>query len=137
MVPPIPPRVTTLLAAVALVLMLPVAASASARDVINDLLDNGRIDSCHPRADYTAALRVSPQPDLGVYGISPAEAVSLALGDPALVGTASRPCPDTQAASSGGGSGAAVWVGVAAAVAAVGGGTFYWLRRRRAAPDED
>ena len=136
MVPPILPRVTTLLAAVALVLMLPVTASASARDVINDLLDNGRIDACHPRADYTAALKVSPQPDLGVYGISPAEAVSLALGDPALVGTASRPCPDTQAASSGG-SGAAVWVGVGAAVAAVAGGTFYWLRRRRAAPGED
>ena len=137
MVPSITPRVTTLLAAVALVLMLPVTASASARDVINDLLDNGQIDSCHPRADYTAALRVTPQPDLGVYGISPAEAVSIAVGNPRLVGTPSRPCPDAASASSGGGNGAAIGIGVAAAVAAVAGGVVYWLRRRRSAPGED
>ncbi len=102
------------------------AAVASPEDVINDVKDNGAIDSCHSRADYDTAQK-SLEPV--AYG-EELETIDAAMANPALVGTAERPCPSAAPESDDSGIGAAALIGIPAAVLLLVGAILAARRRR-------
>ena len=108
-------------------------AFGSPKDVINDLSDNGAVDACHSSGDYDAARReglVSAYGDIG-------EAIDIARANPALVGTAAKPCPVVASTGSGSGVGGALLVGIPVGLCAIALGMLYRAHRRRVAVEAD
>lgn len=124
-------RIAVLVIALVASLSLAGIALASGQDVINDYIDGGTISSCHPREDYDAARKLPVDPTYG----DPQGAIDDALANPALVGTAERPCPATGGGDDPGGSGLALILIPIAAV--VLGGAILLARRRREEPADD
>jgi hypothetical protein len=89
------------------------------------LLD-GVIDACHSRADYDAARREGVVSSYGDFG----EANDIALENPALVGTAAKPCPEPAPPSSESGIGGALLVVIPVGLSAIALAVLYRVRRR-------
>ena len=117
-------------------ILIPTAALASGRDVLDDLQDNGQIDACYTEREYAQALRLL-SPDDAQYGQNVDVIQQARVTN--VVANAGDPCPPPEAASGngddGGDSSALIWIGVAALVGAVAIGTGAWVRRRRSGGD--
>ena len=129
-----PRRLAALLIALIATVSITGTALGSPRDVINDFLDNGSIDACHPKADYDGARTEAVDSQYGDFQ----GALDQALAKTELVGTDTAPCPavapsDTE--DSGGTSVALIAIPIAlafVALAMVLGG-----KRRRAGEGSD
>jgi hypothetical protein len=129
----LPRRLAALLIALIATVSMAGTAFGSPKDVINDFSDNGVVDACHSSEDYGAARRegvVSAYGDIG-------EAIDIALDDPALVGTAAKPCPVAAAADGGSGIAGALLVGIPVGLCAIALAMLYRARRRRVAVEAD
>jgi hypothetical protein len=129
-----PRRLAALLIALIATVSITGTALGSPRDVINDFLDNGSIDVCHPKADYDGARTESVDSQYGDFQ----GALDQALANTDLVGTDAAPCPAAAAPGendSGGVSVALIAIPIAlafVALAMVLGG-----KRRRAGESSD
>jgi hypothetical protein len=109
----------TLLAATAVMAVVPASVFASPQDVIRDYDDDGAIQGCYSNEDFNRALRDLDPNDAG-YETAP-DVIRLAQARCAESGAT----PDDD-----GGSGAGVWIGIIIAVGLVAVGAGALSRRR-------
>jgi len=122
----LPRRLAALLIALIATVSMAGTASGSPKDVINDFSLDGVIDACHARADYDVARREGVISQYGDFG----EVIDIALENPALVGTAAKPCPDAAPADSESGIAGALLVGIPVGLCAIALAVLYRVRRR-------
>lgn len=110
----------SLLAATAVLAVVPVLALGTAQQVIEDYEDDGQIQGCYSNEDFNRAVK-NLDPTDALYGTA-AEIIRLAQAR----------CAESGAASDDdGGSGAGVWIGIVIAVGLVALGAGALSRRGR------
>lgn len=116
----------SLLAATAVLAVVPVSALGTAQQVIEDYEDDGQIQGCYSNEDFNQAAE-NLDPTDALYGTA-FEIIKLAQARCAQSGAA----PDDD-----GGSGAGVWIGIVIAVGVVAVGAGALARRGRGAGSHD
>jgi hypothetical protein len=109
----------SLLAAAAVLTVVPVPVLGTAQEVIEDYRDDGQIQGCYSTEDFNQAVR-ELDPNEGIYEVA-RDVIRQAQARCAAAGETS---------SDDGGSGAGVWIGIVIAVGLVALGAGALARRR-------
>ena len=128
-----PRRLAALLIALIATVSITGTALGSPRDVINDFLDNGSIDVCHPKADYDGARTESVDSQYGDFQ----GALDQALATKELVGTDAAPCPTAAALPDTDSGSSVALIAIPVALAFIALAMVLGGKRRRAGQDSD
>ena len=109
----------TLLAALAVVAVVPVLALGTAQQVTDDYQDDGVVQGCYPDRDFAQAVK-DLDPNEGIYEVK-REVIEQARARCAQAGPTG---------GDDGGSGAGIWIGIIVAVGLVAVGAGAVARRR-------